>query len=758
MSSRYSQLALVLGSILALISPIVGVTSGAARAETPAAGVTLPLGPGATATEDARADVSQTPSWAPAKPGAVPAAASRLEGYQVIDSLQTGLFVTAGDEYVVHYDHAGLTFAEHAVPYELTEAAWQAIAVAPTWLQRDIEWNLRYLNAARQDGLAALLLGLDDPRTIDEVAFQIAHLSWSILQNPYWDTELMAVNAEMIYQIEPELQFVDLVEYDSGDGDFYTTTTYRIASGRDTSWVEVPREIYYWWVLMPKVSDERPMMDASVYGYFWREYLYYHHDQGYPLLQEVMQSIQVLWDGQRHDWSGGRPFSDDMLAVDAVGNWCSETVPDAAAGDRPIQPNVIAHGHNGNCGELQDLVCAAARTCLIPTGCTMDILEDHVWCEMWWDTWHPYQVDLGRGPTHIDNSGIAYDVDQGGSKEVSCVWDWRNDGLTWESVATYSDVCSLTVYIDDPHGIPVDNAFITIGSEFYYAPYPLYAGTWGETDQNGEITFVLGNNQNYYIKLETELGSYPASGYAELINGSIAGEHYYWNWTTTGEMTQLAPTELPSGTQAPYVVEVQYDLPYDVQHGHDWWAGPLDVYAEKLFAGQLTFFLVDAVNLDAYLAGEPFSAYEVAEGLSNHQLFFHPPTLEDYYLVLSGAEHHRLGTLANITVRLWEREPAAVAPSDVLADSWQIVPSPFARSTRIEYRVPGTASALVRVSVHDLQGRLVCDLSPGGQRAGRHQVRWNGTDAAGQTVSAGVYYCRLRVGTAQQQRTLVLVR
>jgi len=51
-----------------------------------------------------------------------------------------------------------------------------------------------------------------------------------------------------------------------------------------------------------------------------------------------------------------------MLAVDAIGNWVSETVPFAAEGDRPIQPNVIAHEHNGNCGELQDLLCAAGRT------------------------------------------------------------------------------------------------------------------------------------------------------------------------------------------------------------------------------------------------------------------------------------------------------------------------------------------------------------------------------------------------------------
>ncbi len=255
--------------------------------------------------------------------------------------------------------------------------------------------------------------------------------------------------------------------------------------------------------------------------------------------------------GRRPARLGRRPFTDTMLAVDAVGNWCSETVPYAAEGDRPIQPNIIAHGHNGNCGELQDLLCAAARTCLIPALCTMDALEDHVWCEMWLDEWHEYQIDLGRGPTHIDNPGCAYDYDHGGSKDCSCIWDWRGDGWSWQSIGTYSQTCTLSVHIEDPDGVAVDNATVTIASEGYYPPYTIGAGLTGETGQDGTIDFVLGNHQNYYVRVTSGLGNYPPSGYASVITNSTAGEHYYWEWGLTSTMPQLAMVPGAPGRRRP---------------------------------------------------------------------------------------------------------------------------------------------------------------------------------------------------------------
>jgi hypothetical protein len=604
--------------------------------------------------------------------------------------------------------------------------------------------------------LGNLVLDIDDPRIIDEVAFQLAHLSYLFLQNDSWDANIMVVNAALMYQIDPELQYVEIVDYDLGGGDFYSTTRYTTIVESETTLVEIPREYYYNYVMMPKVSDEGPLMNEYVYGYFWREYLYYHHDDGYPLMQEVMAPVTALWDGERHDWPGARVFTDSMLAVDAVGNWCSETVPDAASGNRPIQPNQIAHEHNGNCGELQDLLCAAARTCLIPTICTMDILEDHVWCEMWLDTWHPYQIDLGRGPTHIDNHGIAYDRDYGGSKDCSCIWDWRNDGYTWDAVDRYSQVCTLTVFIDDPGGIPVDNASVIIASEFYYAPYSLYDGTWGETGQDGQIHFILGDNQNYYVSVETDLGDYPASGYALIISNSVAGEHYYWNWTTDEEMPQLDVTSVSSGPAPVWALEIEYDLPYDLMFGRDQYAGPPDYYWEPISGGQLDFFAVNGANLLAYSSGEPFVGYDYAEDASSNHVHVAVLSPEDHYVVLSGVEHHGLSTCANVVVRLWERFTVDAEDVELAEGLRPPRPNPFSATTMLEFRLARGGSATL--GVYDVSGRLLRTIMQTGLAAGTHRITWDGRDQSGRRVPSGRYYFRLGGEAGSETHEALLVR
>ena len=64
----------------------------------------------------------------------------------------------------------------------------------------------------------------------------------------------------------------------------------------------------------------------------------------------------------------------------------------------------------------------------------------------------------------------------------------------------------------------------------------------------------------------------------------------------------------------------------------------------------------------------------------------------------------------------------------------------------------------VRLSVHDVRGRLVRSLSDQQLAAGRHEIRWDGRDAAGARVAAGVYFFRLRAAGLVYSRPVVLTR
>lgn len=82
-------------------------------------------------------------------------------------------------------------------------------------------------------------------------------------------------------------------------------------------------------------------------------------------------------------------------------------------------------------------------------------------------------------------------------------------------------------------------------------------------------------------------------------------------------------------------------------------------------------------------------------------------------------------------------------------------PSPW--SDFVDITVTVGQAADVAVTVHDARGRLVRELCHGAMSAGGRVVRWDGRDAAGHAVPAGVYLIRAhRSGATGWQRTVKL--
>ncbi|MFZ1947496.1 MAG: FlgD immunoglobulin-like domain containing protein, partial [bacterium] len=76
-----------------------------------------------------------------------------------------------------------------------------------------------------------------------------------------------------------------------------------------------------------------------------------------------------------------------------------------------------------------------------------------------------------------------------------------------------------------------------------------------------------------------------------------------------------------------------------------------------------------------------------------------------------------------------------------------IVPNPLSGSTAVSFALPTTGRTAV--DVYDMLGRKVTALLSQEVPAGYHTVVWNGTDAQGNTVAPGVYFCR--IGFAGQE-------
>ena len=84
----------------------------------------------------------------------------------------------------------------------------------------------------------------------------------------------------------------------------------------------------------------------------------------------------------------------------------------------------------------------------------------------------------------------------------------------------------------------------------------------------------------------------------------------------------------------------------------------------------------------------------------------------------------------------------ALVMNAVVGELRQNVPNPFNPSTTIEYSLGERSPAILEV--FDATGTLVVTLDQGVQNPGTRQVQWNGRDAYGRAIAAGVYFYRLK--------------
>ncbi len=249
---------------------------------------------------------------------------------------------------------------------------------------------------------------------------------------------------------------------------------------------------------------------------------------GWPHLSEVLPGSSVGWDGQAYSGlSGDRPLDPGTFALDKVGWFTSQNLFDNVAEygekhggfsvERAIQAVRILYNHYGNCGEIQDVVTAAARTALLPMMNVSNANEDHVWNEFWSPldgAWRTFQVSWSDSVTILDDAGGAAEKVTGGGKDISMVAGYRGDGLMQNVTARYTETWRLELTVTDHAGRPVDGARVLVASETYYPDanghYPLMIGLFGYTGTDGVFSADLGDAQNFYLRIESPFGDYPA--------------------------------------------------------------------------------------------------------------------------------------------------------------------------------------------------------------------------------------------------------
>jgi hypothetical protein len=84
-------------------------------------------------------------------------------------------------------------------------------------------------------------------------------------------------------------------------------------------------------------------------------------------------------------------------------------------------------------------------------------------------------------------------------------------------------------------------------------------------------------------------------------------------------------------------------------------------------------------------------------------------------------------------------------------------PNPFNPVTQIKYFIP--VANRFSIKIYDVVGREISTILDNEiQTAGWHQTQWKGTDCNGNSVSSGIYFCRILSNSKMQTIKLLLMR
>jgi FG-GAP-like repeat len=408
-----------------------------------------------------------------------------------------------------------------------------------------------------RDAYVALLAGAPE-ELVDEIAFSIAHTPVEVLRAMARldQAKLLLDNARAVYEMAGTLPYVRIEELVDR-----TTLAYRTAEGGE---VVAPAEVYYWWVVHPRILYEIPLrIDASFWdvsaadrgltdsewwktkperdihdpagkGVFWREGLVTDNRFGKSLM-EVVGSAETLEDAL----TGIHEFLAHNADGVALMRFGYET--------QDLQPWQIYAKHYGSCGEHSIIGAACARTMLLPMSVISDRGEDHQWNEWWGTDGHWHHVDF-CGRENIDRPWGSTEGRQHQGKTVSSVTRWRGDDLLDTTTATvfspepdytargtgYTDVAEVRVIVADPRGRPVDGALVIVRSHWNKRNM---ISVWGYTGGDGAVSFDLGYEPNggYTFEALTPLGAAGVTNFPVREN-----ESYELRLTTPDEKPTFA--------------------------------------------------------------------------------------------------------------------------------------------------------------------------------------------------------------------------
>ena len=681
------------------------------------------------------------------------------ENWLLVDSLNFNSYIQPGMHFGVFYDNSVEEISLFSSSESLEPEALAALAKAPKWLRPALENTFLQLTADLQQVWGDVINNSFDPY-IDEVAYVVAHCSPELLSSQYCNPDLFFFNAVLIYQADNSLGYVEIIDYGSSttDENYYSTIKYwKIDEFGNTVEVEVPKEIYYMYMVHTKITDEIPAyIDPDIIennnthnnnialpptGKFWRQFLLCMADTGYTVLEDELANCTIVWDE-----SGGTTDT----AIHIITDWINASMSFTSNAERPHQPVRIYRKHIGRCGEHADLTAAAARAALIPCTSILAISSDHTWNEFWdegWIHWEPVNNSI--------NNPLVYE--NGWGWNFASVFEIKSNGYLTPVTATYSEeTATIIIYALDNNGDPIDGAKITLKVPGW--------DNWGYTDSEGKYTFIVGEGRTYYARMDSEIGNDPidVNQVYEIVANSANGQTYTYSMNAAGTMPEVQYSLIPTPNDDidDYRLVVDFTVPEQIISG----AIIMDDidgtnFYNGINDGIINCFMTDVTNYGLYSNEQLFDTFNEMICADEGTIEFDIPVDESWYAFFDNG--FSLNNPQNIegSMSLYEYDETS-SDDDIVANANKLIgnyPNPFNPETTISFSVTQT-SPFVTLEIFNIKGQKVKTLVNNKLEEGLHHIVWNGKDDVNKPVASGIYFYKLQTGKYSAVKKMVLMK
>ncbi len=129
----------------------------------------------------------------------------------------------------------------------------------------------------------------------------------------------------------------------------------------------------------------------------------------------------------------------------------------------------------------------------------------------------------------------------------------------------------------------------------------------------------------------------------------------------------------------------------------------------------------------------------------------------DTIIVCANVDHTKCDT-----VIVEEAGVEETQSSKLKTQSLKVYPNPFNQRTVIRYSLfvirDDYTSNDLRLTIHDISGRLIREFPINDSQLTTHEVTWDGRDKSGKKVSSGIYFCVLETPDFKQIKKLVIFK